>query len=63
MDTRNFHEWLKTFRASINGYGYYTDFQTVYSNAQKYKTEIYLLNSLIGSKDIESDFEAKRGFA
>jgi len=58
MDTRNFHEWLKTFRASINGYGYYTDFQTVYSNAQKYKTEIYLLNSLIGSKDIESDFEA-----
>lgn len=57
MDTRNFLEWLKTFRSSINGYGYYTDFQTVYSNAQTYKTEIFLLNSLVGSKNIEADFE------
>lgn len=56
MDSRVFSQWLKTFRASINGYGYYTDFETVYSNAQTYKTEIFLLNSLVGSKRIEEDF-------
>ncbi len=57
MDSRVFSQWLKTFRASINGYDYYTDFETVYLNAQTYKKEIYLLNSLVGSKSIEADFE------
>lgn len=58
MDSRDFFEWLKTFRASINGYDYYTDFNTVYANAQTYKTEIFILNSLVGSKNIEEDFDA-----
>lgn len=58
MDSRDFFEWLKTFRASINSYGYYTDFDTVYANAQTYKTEIFILNSLVGSKNIEEDFDA-----
>ena len=58
MDSRDFFEWLKTFRASINSYDYYTDFSAVYAKAQSYKTEIFILNSLIGSKNIEEDFVA-----
>ena len=54
---RNFEEWLSTFRASINGYDYYTDFAKVYSNTQSLKAEIYLLNSLVGAENIERDFE------
>ena len=54
---RNFDDWLATFRNSINGYDYYTDFAKVYENAKRLKPEIYLLNSLVGSKDIERDFE------
>jgi type II restriction enzyme len=54
---RNFEEWLATFRSSINGYDYYTDFQKVYANAQSLKAEIYLLNSLVGAENIERDFE------
>ena len=55
--SRNFDEWLKTFRASINDYDYYTDFAKVYARAEQFKAEIYLLNSLVGSKDIARDFE------
>jgi len=55
--SRNFEDWLKTFRASINDYDYYTDFAKVYENAERLKPEIYLLNSLVGSKNIERDFE------
>ena len=54
---RNFEEWLATFRASINDYDYYTDFAKVYANAARLKVEIYILNSLVGSKNIERDFE------
>lgn len=57
MSKRIFSEWLKTFRASINGYGYYTDFKKVYENANRFKVEINILNSLVGSKNIETDFE------
>ncbi len=57
MSKRNFTTWLSTFRPSINGYGYYTDFQKVYENAEKLKIEIHILNSLVGSKQIESDFD------
>ena len=54
---RNFDDWLKTFRDSINDYDYYTDFAKVYANAEQFKPEIYLLNSLVGAKNIERDFE------
>ncbi len=54
---RDFSSWLDTFRQSINGYGYYTDFAKVYENAEKLKLEINILNSLIASQDIEKDFE------
>ncbi len=57
MKTRIFSQWFSTFRQSINGYGYYTDFEKVYANAERLKIEINILNSLVGSKNIESDFE------
>ena len=50
MSNRKFADWLTTFRLSINGYGYYTDFEKVYENAEKLKVEINILNSLVGSK-------------
>lgn len=57
MSTRTFTQWLSTFRKSINGYGYYTDFEKVYETAERLKIEINILNSLVGSKDVEADFE------
>lgn len=57
MNKRLFAYWLQTFRSSINGYGYYTDFDKVYENASKVKVEINILNSLVGSKNIEVEFE------
>ena len=57
MNTRKFSKWLSTFRQSINGYGYYTDFERVYENAARLKIEINILNSLVGAKNVEDDFE------
>lgn len=54
---RNFSEWLLTFTDSIADYKYYIDFETVYKNAEKLKLELNMLNSLIGSKTIESGFD------
>ena len=54
---RNFNEWLKTFKSSICDYGYYVDFEKVYSNIENIKVELNILNSLIGSKNIEHDFD------
>ncbi|WP_337527575.1 type II restriction endonuclease [Anaerotignum faecicola] len=55
--SRIFDEWLHTFRKSINGYNYYIDFQKVYENAEKLKIEINILNTLVGSQNIEGEFE------
>ncbi len=55
--SRNFAEWLLTFTDSIANYRYYIDFETIYKNAEKYKVELNMMNSLIGSKNIEKDFE------
>jgi len=57
MTNRNFDEWLAKFRLSISGYDYYIDFKKVVNNVEKLKIELNILNSLIGSKDIEKDFE------
>ena len=54
---RNFAEWLLTFTDSIANYKYYIDFETIYKNAETYKIELNMMNSLIGSKNIEKDFE------
>ncbi len=54
---RNFNEWFKTFRSSICDYSYYVNFEKVYGNVDSIKVELNILNSLIGSKNIENDFE------
>ena len=54
---RNFDEWLSEFRGSIANYEYYIDFNKIYSNINKIKVELNILNSLIGSKNIEEEFE------
>ena len=54
---RNFNNWLSGFRDSIADYGYYIDFEKVHRNVDSVKIELNILNSLIGSKNIEDDFE------
>lgn len=54
---RNFKEWFNTFTDSIATYEYYTDFNTVYKNINKIKVELNIMNSLVGSKNIENDFD------
>ena len=53
---RDFIAWLSKFRESIADYKYYINFKKVYENVNALKIELNLLNSLIGSKDIETDF-------
>lgn len=57
MATRDFSTWLSSFKYSIADFGYYIDFAKVYKNVDSIKIELNILNSLIGSKNIESDFE------
>lgn len=54
---KDFNQWLSTFRESIANYTYYVDFETVYKNYEDIKIELNILNSLIGSRNIENDFE------
>lgn len=54
---RDFSKWLSGFRDSIADYGYYIDFEKVHRNVDGIKVELNILNSLIGSKNIEADFE------
>lgn len=54
---RNFTKWFSTFRESIATYRYYIDFEKVYGNVENIKIELNILNSLIGAKNIEGDFE------
>lgn len=54
---RNFDLWISGFRDSIADYGYYVDFKKINKNVDKIKVELNILNSLIGSNDIENDFE------
>ena len=55
---RNFNNWFSGFRSSIANYDYYTDFDKVYRNVDSIKVELNILNSLVGSKDVENDFES-----
>ena len=54
---RNFNDWLSKFKASISNYSYYVDFEKIYKNVDKVKVELNILNSLIGSKNIEEEFQ------
>ena len=55
--TRNFNDWISKFKASISDYTYYVDFEKIYKNVDKVKVELNILNSLIGSKNIEEEFQ------
>lgn len=57
MKNRNFDEWLAKFRISISDYNYYINFKKVFDNVEEIKIELNILNSLIGSKNIETDFK------
>ncbi len=57
MENRDFNMWLLDFRDSIADYAYYVDFKKVHRNVENIKVELNILNSLIGSKNIETDFE------
>ena len=58
MNVRDFNTWLSTMKDSIATWTYYTDFEKVYENVQKIKVELNILNSLIGSKNIEEEFKS-----
>ena len=53
---RDFMTWLAGFRSAIAGYKYYTDFEKIYKNVDAIKVELNIMNSLIGSENIEEDF-------
>ena len=54
---RDFDEWIAGFRETIADYKYYVDFGKVYNNVESIRIELNILNSLIGIKDIETEFE------
>ncbi len=54
---RDFDSWLAAFRPSIADYKYYVDFSKVFANVEAIKIPLNILNSLIGSKNIEKEFE------
>lgn len=57
MMNRNFNDWISKFKTSISDYTYYVDFEKIYKNVDKVKVELNILNSLIGSKNIEEEFQ------
>ena len=56
MAKRDFNEWLSGFRPSIADYRFYINFDKVYRNVDNIKVELNILNSLIGSHNIEEEF-------
>ena len=57
-NTRDFNEWLGQFKPVISSYDYYVDFDKAVANSQQWRPELHLMNSLLGSKNIEADFMA-----
>jgi type II restriction enzyme len=53
---RNFSKWLKTFQSTNRTFEYWVDFEKVLNNADNMKIELNVLNSLIGSANIEKEF-------
>ena len=54
---RNFNEWLGGFRESIANYDYYIYFPKIYKNVDAIKIELNILNTLVGSQNIEQEFD------
>ena len=57
MSYWSFNDWISNFRSSISSYDYYINFDKVIKNAESIKIELNILNSLIGSDNVEKDFE------
>lgn len=57
MEIRSFNDWISNFKSSISSYDYYINFDKVIKNAESIKIELNILNSLIGSDNVEKDFE------
>lgn len=55
---RNFEQWISEFKDSIADYKYYVDFETVVKNKDSIKVELNIMNSLIGSANIEQEFDS-----
>lgn len=55
---RDFNNWASRFKESISNYAYYVDFAKVHRNIRDIKTELNILNTLIGSDNIEKEFNA-----
>ena len=55
--SRSFNDWLSKFKTSISDYTYYVDYEKIYKNVDNVKVELNILNSLIGSKNIEEEFQ------
>lgn len=55
---RNFADWFSHFHNSISDYAYYVDFAKVHRNVDEIKVELNILNTLIGSPNIEEEFDA-----
>lgn len=53
---QNFEDLISNLKDSIADYKYYTDFEKVYRNVNFLKVELNILNSLIGSNNIEIQF-------
>lgn len=54
---RDFNSWFNTFTNNIYTYDFFTDFNKVYSKIDSLKVELNILNSIIGSNNIEKDFK------
>ncbi len=56
MKKRSFEELKENLRDSLVDYDYYTDFEKVIKNTDKYRKELNQLSYLVGSKNIRNDF-------
>lgn len=55
---REFERWMQDFKESIADYEYYVDFNKVYHNVDEVKVELNILNTLVGSRNIEEEFRS-----
>ncbi len=53
---RDFSEVIKNLKSTISSYDWYCDFKKVLNNVEKYKFELNIINTLVGSSNIEKDF-------
>lgn len=54
---KDFEKWVQTFTKTIANYKFYTNFEAVYKEIERNKQNLQILNSLIGSNNIEEDFK------